>query len=73
MLTNSFPHNQNMTLGASNIGNASSRIKNPLAHDGGNQFINMVRHEISVATRTRDYGSLQPVLGSDPPLPETPL
>jgi hypothetical protein len=73
VLTNPFPHNQNMTSGASNTRNASSGSQNPSAHDGGHQCINMVRSEISVATRTHDYGSSQPVLGPEPPPPETPL
>jgi hypothetical protein len=62
-----------MTLGASNTGNSSSGSQNPWAHDGGNQCINMVQFEISVATRTHNYGSLQPVLGPEPPPMETPL
>jgi hypothetical protein len=33
----------------------------------------MVRSEVSVATRTRDYGSSQPVVGPEPPPLKTPL
>jgi hypothetical protein len=35
VLTNLFPHNQNMTLGASNTRNASSGSQNTSTHDGG--------------------------------------
>jgi hypothetical protein len=34
----------------------------------------MVKYEVSVATRSCDYGSSQPILGPyPPPPPETPL
>jgi hypothetical protein len=74
VLTNPFPHNQNMTSGTSNTGNASSGSQNPSAHDGGHLCVNMVKSQIDVATRSRDYGSSQTVLGPEPPPPlETPL
>jgi hypothetical protein len=44
-----------------------------LTHDGGHQCINMVRSEVSVATRTHDYGSSQHVVVPDPPPIEIPL
>jgi hypothetical protein len=74
VLTNPFPHNQNMASGTSNTGNASSGSQNPSAHDGGHLCINMVKSQIDVATRSHDYGSSQTVLGPEPPPPpETPL
>jgi hypothetical protein len=73
VLDNLFPHNKNMTLGVSNTINTSSGGQNPLVHDGGHQCVNMVRSEISVANRTRYYGSSQLVLGTEPPLLETHL
>jgi hypothetical protein len=36
-------------------------------------YVNMVKYEIDVATRSHDYGSSQPVIGPEPPPPETPL
>jgi hypothetical protein len=62
-----------MTSGSSNTRNASSGSQNPSAHDGGHLCINMVKYEVSVATRAHDYGSSQPVIGPEPPPPETPL
>jgi hypothetical protein len=74
VLTNSFLHNQHMALGTSNTGNASSGIQNPSTHEGGHLCINMVKSWIDVATRSRDYGSSQNVIGPEYPLPpETPL
>jgi hypothetical protein len=74
VMTNPFPHNQNMTSGTSNTKNASRGSQNPLAHDGGHLFFNMVKCEIILATQSRHYGSSQLVLGPEPPPPlETPL
>jgi hypothetical protein len=57
VMTNSFPHNKNMTSWASNTGNASSRSQNPLTHDGGYICVNMVKSEVSVTNQIRDYVS----------------
>jgi hypothetical protein len=62
-----------MALGTSNTGNASSGSQTPPTHDGPHQCVNMVRYEISVATRTCDYIPPQPTLGTEPPPPETHL
>jgi hypothetical protein len=50
VLTNLFLHNQNMTSGTSNIGNAWSGSQNPPAYKGGHLCINMVKVQINVAT-----------------------
>jgi hypothetical protein len=50
VLTNPFPHNQNMALGTSNTINASIWSQKPSTHDGGHSFINMVESQIDVAT-----------------------
>jgi hypothetical protein len=69
VLTNPFPHNQHMASGTSNTGNASSGSQNPSTHEGGHLCVNMVKSQIDVATRSRDYGSSQTVLGPEPPPP----
>jgi hypothetical protein len=68
MLTNPFPHNQNMTSCTSNIRNALGGGQTPSAPDAPHQCMNMVRSEISVAARTRNYSPPHPSLGTDPPL-----
>jgi hypothetical protein len=74
VLTNPFPHNQHMASGTSNTGNASSGSQNPSTHEGGHLCVNMVKSQIDVATRSRDYGSSQTVVGPESPPPrETPL
>jgi hypothetical protein len=62
-----------MASGTSNTRNALGGGQNPPAHDGVHQCMNMVRSEISIATRTHDYGPPQPTLGTEPPPLETPL
>jgi hypothetical protein len=74
VLTNLFPYNQHMALGTSNTGNASSGSENPSAYEGGHLCVNMVKSQIEVATRSRDYGSSWTIVGSkSPPPPETTL
>ena len=74
VLTNPFPHNQHMASSSLNVRNVASGIQNPLTQDNDHLCINMVKSEVNVATRSRDYSSPQivPSLESPPPL-ETPL
>jgi hypothetical protein len=63
-----------MASGTSNTGNESSGNKKPLAHEGGHFCVDIIKSQIDVATRSRNYGSSQNVLGPEPPpRPETPL
>jgi hypothetical protein len=63
-----------MASGASNTGNASSEGQNPSTYEGGHLCVNMVKSQIDVATRSRDYSSSQTVAGPESPPPsETPL
>jgi hypothetical protein len=74
VLNNPFPHNQHMGLRYSNTENASSGNKNHSAHEGDRLYVNMVKSEIDVATRSHDYGSSQTLIGPESPPPlETPL
>jgi hypothetical protein len=73
VLTNLFPHTQNMASRTSNTRNALGGVQNPPTQDGFHQCVNMVRSEVSIATRTCDYGPPQPTLGIEPPPSETPL
>jgi hypothetical protein len=57
VLTNPFPHNQLMVSETSNTGNVLSGSQNPSEHEGGHLWINMVKSQIDVATRSCDYGS----------------
>jgi hypothetical protein len=57
VLTNPFPHNNHMASEAPKTRNALSRSQNPSAHEGGHICINMVKSQIDVATRSRDYDS----------------
>jgi hypothetical protein len=74
VLMNPFPHNQHMALSSSNVGNVASGSQNPPTQDNDHLWINMVKYEVNIATRSRDYSSPQnvPSLESPPPL-ETPL
>jgi hypothetical protein len=74
VLTNPFPHNQHMDLGSSNTKNVSSGNQNPSTHEGDHLCVNMVKSQIDVATRSRDYDSSQNFIGPEsPPPPKTPL
>jgi hypothetical protein len=57
MLTNPFPHNQHMDLSFSNAENVVSGNQNPPMHEGDCLCVNMVKSQINVATRSRDYSS----------------
>jgi hypothetical protein len=69
VLTNPFPHNHHMASRTSNTRNASSGIQNPSTHEGGHLCVNMVKSHIDVATRSRDYGSSQTIIGPESPPP----
>jgi hypothetical protein len=43
VMTNPFPHNNDMALISSNAGNATSQSQNPLVRDGDRLCINMVK------------------------------
>jgi hypothetical protein len=74
VLTNPFLHNQHMASSSSNARNAVSGSQNPPTHEGDRLCINMVKSQINVATRSRDYSSSQVVPGLEsPPPPEMPL
>jgi hypothetical protein len=57
VLTNTFPHNQHMTSRSSNSENAASGSQNPPMQDDEHLCINMVKYEVNVATRSRNYSS----------------
>jgi hypothetical protein len=57
MLTNPFPHNQNMASSSLNAKNLASGIQNPLTQDNDCLCINMVKSEVNVATWSRNYSS----------------
>ena len=68
MLTNPFPHNQNMNL---RIHVHSGGDQDPL-EGSGRGCINMVR-AAKVVTRVKDYGLSQPSPGKEPDPPGSPL
>ena len=72
MLIDFLPHNQNMTLRTSTTGTSSGGNQNPPAMEGVNSCINMMSI-FHIATRSRDYCSLQPNMGKEPPPLEIPL
>jgi hypothetical protein len=55
VLTNTFPNNQHMASSSSNVENVSGGNQNPPTQDGDRLCINMVKSEVNVATRSRDY------------------
>jgi hypothetical protein len=57
VLTNPFLHNLNMASSSFNARNAASGNQNPPAHEGDHLCVNMVKSQINVATRSRDYSS----------------
>jgi hypothetical protein len=73
VLTNPFPHNQQLASSSSNAGNVVGGGQNQQLQDGDRLCINMVDVKIDVATRSRYYSSKQtiPGLESPPPAPET--
>jgi hypothetical protein len=74
VLTNPFPHNHHMASSSSNARNVASGSQSPPTQDSDRLCINMVKSEVNVATRSRDYSSLQTVLGLEsPPSLEMPL
>jgi hypothetical protein len=74
VLKNPFLHNQHVDSGSSNTKNVSSGSQNPSTHEGGHLCVNMVKSQIDVATRSRDYSSSQTITGpKSPPPPETPF
>jgi hypothetical protein len=70
MLKNHFPHNQHMASSSLNAKNVASGSQNPLVEDDDHLWINMVKYEVNVATRSHNYSSSQtiPSLKSPPPL-----
>jgi hypothetical protein len=63
-----------MASSSSNAENVTSGSQNPPAQDDDHLCINMVKSQVNVATRSRDYSSSQDVPGIEsPPPPETPL
>jgi hypothetical protein len=74
LLTNPFPHNQHMASSSFNVENATSGNQNPPVHEGDRLCVNMVKSQINVATRSRDYSCSQAIQGLESPPPlETPL
>jgi hypothetical protein len=63
-----------MALGAPNTKNGPRGSQNPLEHEDGHLYVNMVEYYMDVSTRYYDYGSSQNVVGLESPPPlETPL
>jgi hypothetical protein len=74
VLKNPFPHNQHMASSSSNARNVAGGSQNPPTQDSDYLCINMVKYEVNVTTRYRDYNSPQIVLGLESPHPlEAPL
>jgi hypothetical protein len=70
VLTNPFPHNQHMASSSSNVQKCGEWKSKPTAQDSDRLCINMVKSQVNVATRSRDYSSSQTVPGLEsPPLP----
>jgi hypothetical protein len=63
-----------MASSSSNAKNVASGSQNPPTQDGDHLCINVVKYEVNVATRSRDYSSPHTVPGlKSPPPPEMPL
>jgi hypothetical protein len=75
VLTNPFPHNQQLALTSLNAKNASSGSQNPPSQYGDHVCINMVDVKIDIATCSRDYISskVSTSLEVPPPPPERNL
>jgi hypothetical protein len=69
VLTNRFPHNQNLASSSSNAENAPGGSQNPPPQDGDRVCINMVDAKIDLATCSQDYGSSKSSTNREAPHP----
>jgi hypothetical protein len=74
VLTNPFPHNQQLASRSSNAENAAGGGQNQQSQDEDRLCINMVDVKINITTQSQDYSSKQDIHGLEsPPPPETNL